>query len=98
MLKGQAAESALSPIQFYDISGPDGTGPLQTERGIGLSDAMARMHVIDSDGQVRTGAEAFIAMWSCLPYWNWIAKLVAHYTSANLRHHASSTHSVTNSM
>ena len=37
---------------------------------------MARLHVIDSKGQQHTGAAAFAALWSALPYYRWLARCV----------------------
>ena len=38
--------------------------------------AMARLHVLDSEGQMQTGAAAFVALWSGLPYYRWLAGCV----------------------
>lgn len=38
--------------------------------------AMARLHVIDSHGQLQVGAAAFAALWSVLPYYRWLAACV----------------------
>ncbi|MGB5439958.1 MAG: DUF393 domain-containing protein [Gammaproteobacteria bacterium] len=39
-------------------------------------EAMARLHVIDSSGKLQTGAAAFAALWSALPYYRWLAACV----------------------
>lgn len=39
-------------------------------------DAMARLHVLDAEGQMQTGAAAFAALWSALPYYRWLAGLI----------------------
>lgn len=38
--------------------------------------AMARLHVVDSEGQLHTGAAAFVALWSALPYYRRLAGCV----------------------
>ena len=38
--------------------------------------AMARLHVVDSAGQLHTGAAAFVALWSALPYYRRLAGCV----------------------
>lgn len=35
---------------------------------------MARFHVIAPDGQVLSGAAAFIEVWRGLPGWRWLAR------------------------
>ena len=38
--------------------------------------AMRRLHVLDSHGVVREGAEAFVVLWTELPYYRWLARAV----------------------
>ena len=40
------------------------------------SEAMARLHVLDGEGQMQTGAAAFVTLWSALPYYRWLARFV----------------------
>ena len=40
------------------------------------ADAMARLHVLDREGRVHTGAAAFAVLWSALPYYRWLAGCV----------------------
>jgi predicted DCC family thiol-disulfide oxidoreductase YuxK len=37
--------------------------------------AMARFHVIDSNGVLKDGANAFIALWLSLPRWRWLGRI-----------------------
>ena len=68
------ARRSVRPLQFFDISGPDGTGPLRVAFGVDLPAALERMHAIDGEGNLRTGAAAFVAMWACLPApFHWVA-------------------------
>ena len=40
---------------------------------IEFADAMARLHMIDEHGEVKSGAYAFNALWKNLPYYRWLA-------------------------
>ena len=44
--------------------------------GIGYEEAMARLHVRDGAGRMKTGAWAFAAVWDQLPYYRWLARAV----------------------
>jgi ubiquinone biosynthesis monooxygenase Coq7 len=37
------------------------------------SDALARLHVRQSDGRLVSGARAFVQIWSALPRWRWLS-------------------------
>ena len=39
--------------------------------------AMARFHVLSHDGQILSGAAAFVGIWKLLPGWRWAARAVA---------------------
>ena len=45
--------------------------------GLSLYTAMARFHVLDSRGVWQTGAWGFNEMWSHLPYYRWLARLLS---------------------
>jgi predicted DCC family thiol-disulfide oxidoreductase YuxK len=56
-------------VEFVDLT-KDGaeTGPdLRPE------DALARFHVRDANGQLMSGAQAFLRLWEELPGWRWLA-------------------------
>jgi len=44
--------------------------------GVSHEQAMKRMHVLGADGVLRDGAAAFVALWSALPYYRVIARLI----------------------
>lgn len=44
--------------------------------GVTWEDAMARLHVIDRSGRLRSGADAFTVIWDELPGWRWLARTV----------------------
>ena len=60
-------------VQWVDISTQaDQLAALHLTRAV----AMARLHVVDSAGRLQTGAAAFAALWSALPYYRWLAGCV----------------------
>lgn len=60
-------------IQWVDITRrPDQLAA----HGLSLYTAMARFHVLDSRGIWQTGAWGFNEMWSHLPYYRWLARLL----------------------
>ncbi|HKL77181.1 MAG TPA: DUF393 domain-containing protein [Gammaproteobacteria bacterium] len=61
-------------VHWHDIT--TDTAPLD-DLGVSLRDAQARLHALDRQGQLRTGAAAFVAIWRELPYWRWLARLAA---------------------
>ena len=60
------------PLQWHDVSqqAPDAVGLCQQQ-------AMARFHVLDANGQLHSGAKAFVVLWRQLPGWRWLAKVAA---------------------
>ena len=60
---------ASQTLSFSDISRADVPLPPGGLR----SDYLARFHVQQSDGQVISGAAAFVALWAALPGWRWLA-------------------------
>ena len=60
-------------VQWIDISAP---GTQLDVYGISRDTAMARFHVLVNEKQMQTGAAAFVALWSALPYYRWLAKLM----------------------
>ncbi len=57
-----------TPVCFADVSDAEQPLPPGTTR----EQLMARFHV-RSDGQLLSGARAFLALWSALPGWRWLA-------------------------
>jgi predicted DCC family thiol-disulfide oxidoreductase YuxK len=60
-----------APLCFTDISDP----AVETPAGVPRERLMARFHVRQADGSLLDGAEAFLALWSRLPGWRWLARL-----------------------
>ncbi len=58
-----------TPVCFADVSDPASQLPSDTTR----EQLLARFHVRDSDGQLLSGAHAFLALWAALPGWRWLA-------------------------
>jgi len=55
---------------FIDVSIPGAATP----QGVSREQAMKRFHVRAEDGQVLSGAAAFVAIWARLPGWRWAAR------------------------
>ena len=60
-------------VRWIDIDAGD-TGLQQF--GITREVAMKRFHVMDQSGEMQTGAAAFVALWSVLPGYRWLAGLI----------------------
>lgn len=58
-----------SSVCFADVSNTALTLPAGTTR----EQLLARFHVMDRDGQLISGAQAFLALWASLPGWRWLA-------------------------
>jgi 3-demethoxyubiquinol 3-hydroxylase len=61
------------PVQWLDVSQPQAALPAGGSR----STYLARFHVQRSDGQMLSGAQAFVALWLVLPGWRWLGRLGA---------------------
>ncbi len=59
----------IAPVCFADIS--DAAQPLPP--GTTREQLLARFHVRNRDGQLISGAQAFLALWAALPGWRWLA-------------------------
>jgi len=57
------------PLCFADVS--DAAVPLPS--GVTREQLLVRFHVRQSDGRLISGARAFLALWSVLPGWRWLA-------------------------
>ena len=69
-VKGLAERRSDSSLCFVDISsGSDHDNTFTAER----STLLARFHVQRADGSRLDGAQAFVAMWSRLPGWRYLA-------------------------
>jgi predicted DCC family thiol-disulfide oxidoreductase YuxK len=62
-----------SPVCFADVS--DAAFPLPSALPLGTTreQLLARFHVRGRDGELLSGAQAFLAMWAALPGWRWLA-------------------------
>jgi predicted DCC family thiol-disulfide oxidoreductase YuxK len=58
-----------TPVCFADIS--DAAQPLPP--GATREQLLARFHVRCGNGQLLSGAPAFLALWAALPGWRWLA-------------------------
>lgn len=60
---------ASTPVCFADVS--DAAQPLPP--GTTRAQLMARFHVRRADGELLSGARAFLALWAVMPGWRWLA-------------------------
>ena len=58
-----------SPVCFADVS--DAALPLPP--GTTREQLLARFHVRGRNGELLSGAQAFLALWAALPGWRWLA-------------------------
>ena len=58
-----------TPVCFADVN--DIALPLPP--GTTRAQLLARFHVRGRDGQLHSGAQAFLALWATLPGWRWLA-------------------------
>lgn len=66
--------SPVAPVRFTDVSAaPEG----DLGCGIDRRTALSRMHAVQPDGTVVSGARAFIALWRRMPGWRWLAGLAS---------------------
>ena len=64
-------KDSAGAFSFVDISQIDASLPI----GLPQQSAMQRFHVLDGDGQLLSGAAAFVEVWSRLPGWRWAARV-----------------------
>jgi len=67
--RGLQPLSSDSPLCFADVS--DAAWPLPP--GTTREQLLARFHVRGRDGELLSGAQAFLALWAALPGWRWLA-------------------------
>ena len=60
---------ADAPVCFADVS----NAALPLPPGTTREQLLARFHVRSRDGQLLSGAQAFLALWAALPGWRWLA-------------------------
>ncbi len=62
-----------SPVCFADVSDAAIPLPSALPPGVTREQLMARFHVRGRDGELLSGARAFLALWAALPGWRWLA-------------------------
>ena len=67
----------IEPVAWRDISEPDAALPAGAATAGDRAAYLVRFHVQRADGQVLSGAEAFVALWSALPGWRWLGRVAA---------------------
>ncbi len=59
-------------VAFVDVASCDAEA---LAPGLTREAALARMHVLTADGQMASGAAAFVALWRALPRFGWAARI-----------------------
>lgn len=59
-----------TPVCFADVN--DASLPLPA--GATREQLLARFHVRGTDGELVSGAQAFLTLWAVLPGWRWLAR------------------------
>ncbi len=62
--------AARQPLAWCDVSNPATALPAGATR----DEYLARFHVLRGGTEVLSGARAFVALWSVLPGWRWLAR------------------------
>ncbi|WP_323798351.1 DUF393 domain-containing protein [Nisaea sp.] len=70
MYRQHDVEGALCLV---DVSVSNAVMPPDLDR----ETAMRRFHIIGKDGQIRSGAAAFVEVWRQLPGWRWVARIAS---------------------
>ena len=60
-------------LDWVDIARDDAA---LRDHGLRREQAMARMHVLDATGRWQTGVWAFVELWSYLPGYHWLARIL----------------------
>jgi len=70
--RAEAARAAPN-VAFRDVTAAT-TAPDLAAAGLTVDAAARRFHVL-LDGQVLSGLDGFVALWSALPRWRWLARV-----------------------
>ncbi|MCF7969378.1 MAG: DUF393 domain-containing protein [Methylococcaceae bacterium] len=60
------------PIEWMDVTWSEAD---LGRFDLGREEALQLFHVVDANGVMQVGAQAFIALWAVLPGYRWLAKL-----------------------
>ena len=71
-IEGQMAKDSICEIQWNDVHKRNG---LVSEVGAELEFVRERLHVVDENGKLQVGFDAFLAIWRNSPNETWKAKL-----------------------
>ena len=63
--------SSKESVCYVDVNATNFPLPVSVSR----SELLARFHVQDENGNLHSGARAFLRLWSALPGWRWLARL-----------------------
>lgn len=73
-IRKQRVRMPAAAIDWRDINcEPDALAA----RGIDIDAIRRKLHVIDGEGRLHVGADAFAALWRETPGWGWLGRLIA---------------------
>ncbi|MGL4636297.1 MAG: thiol-disulfide oxidoreductase DCC family protein [Beijerinckiaceae bacterium] len=61
-------------VHWHDLAKP---GNHDLPAGLTLDAALARFHVMQADGVLKSGARGFIQLWLVLPGWRWLGLIAS---------------------
>ena len=73
LYRGLLPLKADTPVCYADISDANLPLPSTLPFGTTREQLLARFHVRRGDGELLSGAQAFLALWAELPGWRWLA-------------------------
>ena len=72
-LRPLGSQGFQSAVCFADVGDAAIPLPLALPTGTTRAQLLARFHVRGRDGELLSGAQAFLALWAALPGWRWLA-------------------------
>lgn len=71
------ADGDPNGLIWSDLSLSNDRAKAIADLGVSREALVKRLHVLDSEGRVYSGIDAFIALWESLPRYRWAAQLAA---------------------
>ena len=65
-------QQGADTLCFVNVAEPTACGP-----DLGHAQALARFHMRNAEGQLLSGAAAFVCLWQHMPRWRWLGRVAA---------------------